>query len=97
MFLLQKAFWDWYVENDSMLSEMMKKPTVQLISLIDKWLSPVFPYFKDVQFLLGGYKEGKYEFILNHCGNKYLIRDAEILKSMMPVELSDHIDFLIEE
>lgn len=92
-----KSFWDWYLQHDALLTNKMKSPTIDIIYLIDSQLSPVFPYFKDMQFEVGGYKDGKYEFILFHCGNKNLARDAETLKNMMPNELSDHIIFKIEE
>lgn len=92
-----KAFWDWYVENDGKLIEKLQAREADIVGLIDAHLSPVFPYYKDIEFELGGYIDGKYEFYLFHCGNKNLKRDAETLKNMMPSELSDHIAFKIEK
>lgn len=92
-----ESFWNWYVENDTMLIEKLKSRSLDIVDLIDSRLSPVFPYFKNIEFQLGGYVDGKYEFLFFHCGNKNLERDANTLKSMMPAELSDHIDFKIEK
>ena len=92
-----KAFWDWYVQNDSLLIDKLQARSMDIVDLIDSHLSPVFPYFKSIEFQLGGLIEGKYELLFFHCGNKNLKRDAETLKNMMPAELSDHIDFKIEK
>ncbi len=92
-----KSFWDWYVENEGVLIEKLKARDVDIVNLIDARLSPVFPYFKDIEFQLGGYIDGKYEFLFFHCGNKNLKRDAETLKSMMPAALANHIAFKIEK
>lgn len=92
-----EAFWTWYKENDSYIIEKLKPADAGIVDLIDSHLSPVFPYFKSVEFQLGGLIDGKYEFIFFHCGNKNLKRDAETLKNMMPTELSDHIEFRIEK
>ncbi len=92
-----KIFWDWYVKNESILIEKLLACDMDIVSLIDSHLSPVFPYCKDIEFELGGYVDGKYEFLFFHCGNKNLKRDAATLKNMMPKELSDHISFRIEK
>ncbi len=92
-----KIFWDWYVNNDSILIQKLQAHDIDIVNMIDSHLSPVFPYRKDIEFELGGYKDGKYEFLFFHCGNKNLERDAETLKNMMPAELSDHITFRIEK
>lgn len=92
-----KSFWDWYVENDSLIIDKLSARSIDIVNMIDSKLSPVFPYFKDIEFQLGGLIDGKYEFLFFHCGNKNLKRDADTLKNMMPAELSDHIDFKIEK
>ena len=92
-----KSFWNWYVENDSLLIDKLKSHSMDIVDLIDSHLSLVFPYFKSIEFQLGGLIDGKYEFLFFHCGNKYLQRDAVTLKNMMPATLSNHIDFKIEK
>lgn len=92
-----ESFWAWYVENDSLLLNKLQAQSMDIVDLIDSHLSPIFPYRKSMEFQLGGLIDGKYEFLLFHCGNKNLQRDAETLKKMMPAVLSDHIDFKIEK
>lgn len=92
-----KSFWDWYAQNEGMLVEKLMAKDMELVYLIDSHLSPVFPYCKSLEFELGGYIEGHYEFLFYHCGNKNLKRDGLILKNMMPPELSDHILFDIKK
>ena len=96
-----KSFWDWYVENDRLIIDKLLQSRdydlLLLVDIIDNHLSPVFPYFKNIQFELGGYVDGKYEFRFFYCGNKFLERDSERLKDMMPLELSNHIAFIIEK
>ena len=92
-----KAFWDWYAKNDGLLIDKLQAHSLDIIDLIDTHLSPVFPYCKNVEFQLGGYMDGKYEFLFFHCGNKNLERDGNSLKAMMPAELADHINFIIEK
>ncbi len=92
-----KSFWDWYVNHEDVLIEKLQARDMGIVDLIDSHLSPVFPYCKSIEFQLGGYIDGKYEFLFFHCGNKNLKRDGETLKSMMPAALSDHIDFKVEK
>ncbi|MCM1368513.1 MAG: hypothetical protein NC184_06880 [Roseburia sp.] len=92
-----EAFWSWYVENDGKLIDMLQARDMGIVNLVDSHISPVFPYRKNFEFQMGGLVDGKYELMLFHCGNKYLERDLETLKSMMPAELSDHITLVIEK
>ena len=62
-----KSFWDWYVKNDSLLIDKLKSHSMDIVDLIDSHLSLVFPYFKNIEFQLGGLIDGKYEFLFFHC------------------------------
>ena len=92
-----KAFWDWYTEKESWIIDNIKTHGMEVVFAIDVQIKPVFPYFKkELEFQLG-FNEGKGEFFFFHLGNKNLIRDAEILKSMMPANLAERWTFIIEK
>ena len=69
---------------------------MDVIWAIDARIKPVFPYFrKELEFQLG-FNDGKGEFFFFHFGNRNLIQDGQILKSMMPASLAEHWTFIME-
>ena len=96
MFAAQK-FWDWFLENESWIVNNIKINSMEIILKIDSLIKPIFPYFKkELEFQLG-YNNDKGEIFFFHFGNKNLIKDANILASMMPDELSKKWVFILEE
>ncbi len=91
-----QKFWNWFAEREAWIIENLKTNGMDVVWAIDGQIKPVFPYFKkELEFQLG-YNDGKGEFFFFHMGNRNLIRDAEILKSMMPASLAEHWTFLSE-
>lgn len=79
-----KAFWNWFTENEQWIINNFPQNGLDVIYAMDDRLTPVFPYFKKQLEFQYGYHDGKGEIEFFHLHNKYLIRDSEILKSMMP-------------
>lgn len=92
-----KEFWNWFMENEKSIIERCKTDAARLIFEIDCKLRPIFPYFKkELEFQLG-FNEGRGEFFFFHFGNRYLLRDGEILGSLMPGELGRKWRYILEK
>lgn len=92
-----KQFWEWFKEKELWIIECINTNNHAFIWKIDEKLKPIFPYFKkELEFQLG-YNNEVGEFFFFHLGNKNLIRDAEILKQMMPVDIAKKWKFVIEK
>ena len=90
-------FWKWFEENEEWVIDCISKSNPEFIWKIDSLLKKDFPYFKkELEFELGINKSVK-EFYFYHFGNKYLIRDSEILKNMMPENIAKRWKFFIEK
>lgn len=84
-----KNFWEWFSVNEEWIKNNIKTNGMDVIWAIDAQIKPVFPYFKkELEFQLG-FNDGIGEFFFFHFNNKYLKRDAEILKNMMPEKLTE--------
>ena len=92
-----EQFWQWFTESEEWIISTYKANGMAVIEAVDARLKPVFPYFKqELEFQLG-FNSGKGEFFFFHLGNKYLIRDGEILKSMMPASLAERWVWICEK
>lgn len=92
-----KAFWAWFSEQEAWIIENLPTNGMDVVWAIDARIKPVFPYFKkELEFQLG-FHDGKGEFFFFHFGNRNLIRDAGVLKSMMPASLAERWTFVMEQ
>lgn len=91
-----ETFWSWFAEQEAWIIENLPTNGMDVIWAIDARIKPVFPYFrKELEFQLG-FNDGKGEFFFFHFGNRNLIQDGQILKSMMPASLAEHWTFIME-
>lgn len=91
-----KNFWEWFSVNEEWIKNNIKTNGMDVIWAIDAQIKPVFPYFKkELEFQLG-FNDGIGEFFFFHFNNKYLKRDAEILKNMMPEKLTETWNVILD-
>lgn len=92
-----KSFWIWFGEKEEWIINCSASDDSAFVWEIDEKLKPVFPYFKgELEFQLG-YNNGVGEFFFFHFGKKELIRDGEILRNMMPVEIAKRWKFILDK
>ena len=91
-----KAFWEWFSKQEEWIKENIDTNGMDVVWAIDEKLKPVFPYFKkELEFQLG-YNDGIGEFFFFHFNNKTLKTDGEILKELMPKDLSERWNFILD-
>ena len=91
-----EAFWAWFAEQEEWILANLKTNGMDVVWAIDARIKPVFPYFKkELEFQLG-FNEGKGEFFFFHFGNKYLMRDGQMLAAMMPADLKARWTVILE-
>lgn len=92
-----QAFWDWFAKNEDWIIKKIKNHEMDVVWAVDAQITPVFPYWKkELEFQLG-FNDERGELFFFHMGNKYLIRDLETLKRMMPKKLSERWEFIAEK
>ena len=92
-----KAFWEWFTEKEEWIINCIASHDSAFVWAIDERLKPVFPYFKgELEFQLG-YNNGVGEFFFFHFGKKDLVRDAETWRKMMPSEIADRWQLILEK
>ena len=90
-----KAFWKWFKRNEIWIITKYNTSRNAVLWAIEEKLAPVFPYLKgEIAFNLA-FQPEMGEFIISASDNEKLMKDAEILKSIMPAELCDHWEFTI--
>ena len=89
-------FWEWFVQNNEWIKNNVNTNGMDVIWAIDEKIKPVFPYFrKELEFQLG-FNDGVGEFFFFHFNDRNLKRDAEIFKSMIPNELTETWEVILE-
>ena len=93
---LMKEFWKWFEEREKWIIETSKVDGMAVVEAVDKFLTPIFQYFKkSIEFQLG-FNNGQGEFFFFDLKNKYLNRDAHKLSNLMPDKLKERWVFIIE-
>lgn len=96
-----KLFWQWFYVNEADIISMVtgdKKKVKSVFRQIDLWLCPVFPYVKGSQIDFDLIcKEGDYTFIFRHGGHEKLMEDAPVFGALMPENMKNRWEFVIEE
>ena len=89
-------FWEWFVQNNEWIKNNVNTNGMDVIWAIDEKIKPVFPYFrKELEFQLG-FNDGVGEFFFFHFNDRNLKRDAEIFKSIIPNELTETWEVILE-
>lgn len=93
-----ESFWQWFMEHEQWIIENIDKNAQSVVWAIDEQFVPIFPYMsgEEIEFQFG-FNGGKGEFFFFHLDDKALIRDGEILKTMMPDSLRKRWTFILEE
>ena len=91
-----KLFWEWFAYNESWIIDSINSHNdTVVIEQINEKLLPVFPYFKKkIKFIIT-FRNGQGKFFFCGQKNKYLNRDASILKASMPYSLTTRWEFII--
>lgn len=91
-----ERFWNWFLENENWIIECIPNHGMEIITEIDKRLTPIFPYCKrELEFQLG-FHDGKGEFFFFHFDDRTLVRDGKTLGEMMPSALRTRWRFILE-
>ncbi|MBQ9779361.1 MAG: hypothetical protein IJW00_00270 [Clostridia bacterium] len=91
-----KAFWAWFAEQEAWILANLGTNGMDVVWAVDAQIKPVFPYFKkELEFQLG-FNDGKGEFFFFHFGNKYLMRDGQMLADLIPADLKARWTVILE-